>query len=412
MDEFSQFSQRIRIMKCSHCHESMVENSPWIACLVCQNKFCPGCSDMSPDLCHSIRERKECSWKCLLCEGSGQAKTDETQSVQSQSLMTLLEAMNERMKKDNEKIFASLKSFESVVKKVDVIEEKQTAQEEKLTDHEEILGKQAEKIKDLEERENQNIDVNHLVDKAATEMAEREKRSRNFLVHQMPESLFTDPDKILNDDRQKVEKLVADVMPKVQVVRLFRIGQPRQDSQKPRSLLVNTTDANQARAVVNASFAKTLTKIPGTKDIQCTKDRSFNQRLVLGKTKVADVEHSRGRGRGQTRGRGRGRPRGRGSRNASQPQEDRERSDSRKRQRESEAAEPAPITKKNRADPSSQSSSSSQPSSGSQPSSPQISQEGQDVDGNGQASQNDAPAQPDKASSVEEPAQNEIPSIV
>ena len=311
---------------------------------------------MSSELCKSIREKITCSWKCMDCEKAGAAETVEP------SVLSLLEAMNAKMRKESEdrenfsdKMLASLKSFETAVaKRVDVIEETQMKQGKKLDDHDETLKNQSEKINELEDRETQNIDVNHLIDKAATEMAEREKRSRNFLVHQLTESDSTSTDEILNDDRRKVESLVSDVTPRVEVVRLFRIGQPRPDNQKPRSILVITAEADQARAVVNASFAKTLSKIPGTKDIHCTKDRSLNQRLVLGKINATDADQIRSRGRGTTRGRGRPRgSRGRGSNYAAPPQggdeRERDRSDSRKRQRETETAVPAPLTKKSRA---------------------------------------------------------------
>ena len=195
----------------------MVESSPWVPCKDCHSKLCPKFSEILPNLCLSIKEMTSCSWKCKSCEG------------EKDNIKTLLETMNLKLardEEDREKILTSLKSIESVTKRVEVLEEKQSTQENKLIHHEEIIREQSQKIKELEGKSSHSVDMNQLVNKATTEMAEREKRSRNFLVHQLPESLYTDPDDILNDDRNKVEKLVSNISPKVHVVRLFRLGQP------------------------------------------------------------------------------------------------------------------------------------------------------------------------------------------
>ena len=263
--------------------------------------------------------------------------------------------MNAKLQKDEQdrvRIIDGLKSIEAVKKRVDEVEEKQTAQEEEVSDQRKILEEQSRKLTDLEERQTQTVDVNEIVNKAAMEMAERERRSRNFLVHLLPESLFTDQDDAMNDDKQKIEKLIAKITPKPQINRLFRLGQPRTTDQKPRSILVIAAESNQAKAVVNASFARTLDKIQGAPDIHCTKDRSLNQRIVAGKINPSAEtggETSRGRGRG--RGYGHGRGRGRRSRGGRVTPSQSDRSDSRKRSRVDEESDVEPRTKKTRDPP-------------------------------------------------------------
>ena len=58
------------------------------------------------------------------------------------------------------------------------------------------------KIKELETKASQNFDFDKLVDSAAKESAEREKRSRNFLVHRLPELPHLNPDDSMKDDRK------------------------------------------------------------------------------------------------------------------------------------------------------------------------------------------------------------------
>ena len=164
--------------------------------------------------------------------------------------------------------------------------------------------------------------MEEIISRAAIEMAEREKRSKNFMVNNLKESTSTDQDQRVADDKRRIEDLTKDISPKVEITRVFRIGEPRPPDQKPRPIIVTTKAEAQAKAVINASWASQLPKIEN-QQIFCSKDKSLIQRSLAqkeGETATDNRGNAQpGRGRRITRGgkfqgsdnqRGRGRGRG------------------------------------------------------------------------------------------------------
>ena len=334
---------------CQSCHK---ESQCHIPCTDCKSKFCDKCLQMTPELCKSIKEMPGCSWRCKLC------------IQKSDSIKSLLESVQSKMdedKKDRDRVIQSLQSVEAMNKRLDTMEDKQEAHDRVLSSHDEIIKQQEGKIKELETKASQNFDFDKLVDSAAKESAEREKRSRNFLVHRLPELPHLNPDDSMKDDIEKVNLLVSKVVPSINIVRAFRIGKPRLEGENPRILLVTVVEEIQAKSVINASYAKMLTQVGENRDIYCTKDRSIVQRKVARDSSVATTTlgnaegthpgRGRGRGRGNGRGRGRGRGRGNGPGNVAGSRNQREESGSgsRKRSLTGEVAQ-KPLEKKSKAE--------------------------------------------------------------
>jgi len=330
---------------------------------------------MPPEVCKSIRKIKNCKWKCKSCEEKADDIKALIESMQNEmregreenkrdreSMRKEMREGREEDRKDRDRIYEGLKTVEDLSKRMDNVEEKQESQKDQILTHDKIIKQQVDQIKELEQKVSDSIDMDQLINKAAVETAERERRGRNFLVHYLAEADSPDPDEKWRMDKERVEKLVIKVVPKVKILRIFRIGEPRAPGEKPRTLLVTTEHFEQARAVINASFSKSLSQTEGETIIHCTKDRSLNQRNLRQNMDGKDPQTSGQdeipqRGRGNFRGRPRGRSRGgrgaRGARGArggrggtDRAYTNRQRSDSRKRSLTGEVKEDDKVEKR------------------------------------------------------------------
>ena len=149
------------------------------------------------------------------------------------------------------------------------------------------------------------------------EIREIEKREKNVIVCNVPETDEESPEERKKQDENKIKAILKELKAEdVQPVNVIRVGMK---GRYPRKILVILRSINECERVLRCGEETRLQH-----DVFITRDRTFNQReearLFRQEREKAEregtwTERGRGRGRGG-RPRGRGSVRGRGSRGA------------------------------------------------------------------------------------------------
>ena len=243
--------------------------------------------------------------------------------------------------------------MEDIAKRVDKVEEAQVANKTRLDEQAETIKtnveeveKMAKKTKELEERigkmdgEAPNIRQTNAVVK---EIREIEKREKNLLFCNIPESTSTETEERIKHDKEKVMEILKEMkIEDIKPLKVIRVGHEGRYARKTLAIFKTTEECER---IVRGAEDNVLTN-----DVFVQRDRTYNQReearmyrLEREKEEREGIPTVRGNRRGgarsnNPRGRpcGRGSMRGRGAAGRLAGSESRARSESKKRRNSDE----------------------------------------------------------------------------
>ena len=329
------------LTKCHTCGLVMDrtgEKRPSVKCKQCKDEHCSQCAKVTVEFCAAMKGMGRSLWECSECE----AKGDDMKSViaSMKSIQKELGSINDRQAKqeeDRKQILDGLKAVETVVKKMDKIESVQEDHEDRLTAQE--LAKQKsddrmeEGLKRLEEVEKKLNDGSlpnkndgardiRLTNAVVREVREIEKRDKNFMIWNIPESTEeTDEERKKHDEGKVIGVLRELKMEDVSIKDMARMGE--KGGRFPRKIRVIVTSADDCKRVLQKSESGQLSN-----DVRLSRDKTFNERqearlfwlekdesqkdgFPAADTQGGGVRGGRGGGVGGSRGRSRGRGPGR-----------------------------------------------------------------------------------------------------
>ena len=268
-------------------------------------------------------------WKCSTCEDKNQDIKSVLQSLQS--LHSEMKTMKSEHQTEREQILEGLKEVKKVAKRLDTIETTQMTHGTKLDDHDKTIAQQTKKIEDNSsklvslEDQIQKIDAEALcirqTNAVVREIREIEKRERNIIVCNVPESKEETSEGRKKFDEEKIRGILAELeSTETRPVNVIRVGMK---GKYPRKILLILSSVDECEKIL-----KKAERIELANTVFITRDRTFNQRAEARQYRMEREKEEkegkppRGRGRGRGRGvRGVGRParsqgsvRGRGGR--------------------------------------------------------------------------------------------------
>ena len=262
-------------------------------------------------------------WKCSNCEDKDKDIKSVLQSIQS--LHSEMKTMKAEHQTERERVLEGLKSMENVAenvaKRLDTIETTQVTQAAKLENHDKVISLQAEKIEDnssklvVLEEQVRKIDTEALsirqTNAVVREIREIEKRERNVIICNVPESTEETSEGRKRVDEEKVAGILTELeSEEIRPVNVIRVGTK---GRYPRKILLILGSTDECEKILKKAE---LVELANT--VYVTRDRTFNQRAEARQYRLErEKEEKEGkvsRGRGRGRGRGAGRPsRGQGS---------------------------------------------------------------------------------------------------
>lgn len=316
--------------KCSQCDlvvNRKGENRPGITCRDCQKEHCNTCAKLTIDFCTMMKKAKKQLWQCPSCE----TKDNDIKSVlvSIRDEMKTLKQGQEEQQAERAQVLKGLKMMETVARKVEAVETAQASLETKVDGHEAVLNQQGGKIKEndarltqLEDRikkvDSEAINIRQ-VNAAVRELREVEKRGRNFIIYNVPESTADTSEQRKTFDEGKVKEILLDLkITDIQPKNVIRVGV--KNGKYPRMILVVLSAITDCERILKSVE---VTQLKG--DIAIGRDRTYNQRMEARQYRLDKEKEEKGAEVATAaRGRGRGRPprgqgslRGRGTRNVS-----------------------------------------------------------------------------------------------
>ena len=261
-------------------------------------------------------------WKCLGCETKDKDIKSVLESIQNlHSEMKEIKQGQEDQQVERERVIEGLKVVESVAIRVDKIETVQASQEARISVNEVGVQENAKQIEenrskmaDLEERLNK-IDSDALnvrqTNAVVREIREIEKRERNIIICNVPETEDENADVRKTQDEIKVGEILKELKrEEITPINVIRVGTK---GRYPRKILAILQSVDECERVLKGGEE---TQLKG--GVFITRDRTYNQRVEARQYRQEREREEREgvimpRGRGRGNGRGAGRSRGRGS---------------------------------------------------------------------------------------------------
>ena len=201
------------------------------------------------------------------------------------------------------------------------IEDVQDKQEQKLTKHDDAIKKNTQKCEEGEDRMKKLEDRLKKIDQngfdlrrcntVAKEVREMEKRERNVVIFNIPDSKEEKEEDREREDLGKVEAVLKELgLEEIQPKNVGRIG--KRGGKYPQQIRVIFQTVDECERILKKGWDGVTLK----NNAFITRDRTFNQRqeakLVRGEKAENEEVGQPEVGRGGRGGRGRGRPRGTG----------------------------------------------------------------------------------------------------
>ena len=321
--------------KCELALNRKGENRPGIRCKNCRMEHCFKCADLSIDFCDMMKKTGKDMWTCEECESKNTDLKIVLESVKSiaTELNTIKQGQAEQQA-ERAQVVEGLKTVEVVAKRLEKVEEVQDRHEEWLSKHDDALRKRAVKeeeddrrIKKLEEqigKMDQNAIGMRQCNAVVREVREIEKRVKNIILFNVPESKEKEEEDRRKVDGESVELVFRELgLEDIRPANMARIGKP--GGRFPQQILVTLESEGECERVMK-KWKEGVTLKDG---VFITRDRTFNQRQEAKMTRLEREKEEHGGGEaeqgGETGGRGgrggggrggggrgRGRPRGRG----------------------------------------------------------------------------------------------------
>ena len=234
------------------------------------------------------------------------------------------EQQAERVEQQAERaqVMEGLKAVEAVARKLEKIEEVQDKHEQKLTKQDEAIKKTSQKCEQGEERINmleekmKKFDQNGFdlrrCNTVAKEVREMEKRERNLVIFNIPDSKEEVEEDREKADLREVESVFKELgLENIQPKNIGRIG--KIGGRYPQQIRVILRTVDECESILKKCRDGTMLK----NNVFITRDRTFNQRQEAKLFRLGEDNGEIGQpegGKGGGGGRGRGRPRGSGGR--------------------------------------------------------------------------------------------------
>ena len=335
------------MIKCHTCGlvtDRPGEKRPSVCCKKCKIEHCNQCAEVTDEICAMFKSMGKSLWTCNDCERNAANMQSVVTSIKSMN--TELSAIRKKQEKqeveqseqkeERKKVMEGLKVVEAVAKKLEQIEETQEKHEERLKGHDDAIEKNTRKgeegedrIKKLEERmekiekigkKGNETDNHRQFNDVVQEVREIERRDKNIVVFNVPETTEGEEEERTKADGDKIteilKELTCDGISSSKVVRIGKTGR------HPKQMLVIFKSVEECEQVLRKSREGPKLK----NDVFLTRDRTFRQRQEAKRFREAKENEERnqemsaeqpqpvgGRGRGRGRSRGGG-GRGRGGR--------------------------------------------------------------------------------------------------
>ena len=344
--------------KCSQCDlvvNRKGENRPGIICRDCRREQCNSCAKLTVDFCLMMKKAGKQLWQCSPCE----TKDNDIKSVlvSIRDEMKILKQGQEEQQAEREQVIKGLAMVESVAKRVEAVESAQANLETIVGDHGTSLNQQDCRLKESDARitaledkvkmfDSDAINIRQ-VNAAVRELREVEKRGRNFIIYNVPESKAETSEERKTYDEGKVKEILVDLkVTEIQPKNVIRVG--LKGAKYPRMILVILGTTAECEKVIKSGEAVKLKE-----DVSIGRDRTYNQRMEarqfrLDKEKeekdgASEAPSTRGRGRGRAP-RNQGSIRGRGARKISTKRRRSQSEEGSKRRRTGDSATQPPAS--------------------------------------------------------------------
>ena len=317
--------------KCHACGlvmDRQGEKRPSINCKKCKNAHCNQCADVTIDVCTIMKSMGRSLWTCNECEGKDadmKAVLESMKSIKSE-LCTIKEGQAEQQAERAEQqaeraqVMEGLKAVQAVAKKLEKIETVQTKHEERLGKHDDAILRNTQKWEEGEERlkkleeqmkkkPDQNVFDMRRCNAVVKEVREVEKRVRNIVMFNVPDSKEKEEKDREKEDAGKVEGVLKELgLEAIRPKNICRIG--KVGGNYPQQVLVSLQTVDECESIIKKCGEGASLK----DNVFIKRDRTYNQRQEAKffrseQTASGMVGQSETGGRG---GRSRGRPRGRG----------------------------------------------------------------------------------------------------
>ena len=267
------------------------ENRPAVRCKDCKEKHCFQCASMEVMLCQMMRDAGKDFWVCGSCETKNSDLKSVVESIHTiQTEISTIKKGQSDQQKETEKVLESLKVMETVVKKIENIEGVQANHEDRLTAQECAKGKSDEKLeaglRRLEEVEKKlgqledepprnrtndgTLDV-RLTNAVVREVREIEKREKNFMVWNIPESTEESEDREKYDETKVKDVLKELGMESIPLGNVARMGDKGGRYPRKIRVIVNTTE--DCKKIIKAGESNRLPD-----NVRLSRDRTFHER--------------------------------------------------------------------------------------------------------------------------------------
>ena len=308
------------------------EKRPGILCKGCKKEHCSKCAELPAEYCEMVKRMSMEVWTCSTCEAKKADLKSVLTSIENlaSEVKTIKNGQDEQQV-ERERVIEGLKVVENVAKKIESMESVQAAHEERLTAQETATkgndDKITEGLKRLEEVEeklkkmdNGNLTM-RLTNAVVKEVREIERKEKNFVLWNVPESKEEAAEDRKRYDEGKVKDVLKELKTEdVTIKNVVRVGR---GGRYPGGMLVIMKTVKDCNRVMQAGDSVQLAN-----DVRIVPDRTFNQREEarsfrsekekqeeqenLQPTASTSAQGGGERGRGRGRGKAPGRPRGRG----------------------------------------------------------------------------------------------------
>ena len=281
-------------VKCHMCDLALNrqgEKRPGILCKGCKKEHCNKCAELPVEYCEMVKKMDMEVWTCSACEAKN---TDLKAVLESMKLIKSelspikegqAEQQAERVEQQAERaqVLESLKAAKAVAKKLDKIEDVQGKHEQKLAQHDEAVKKNSRKCEQGEERitmleeklkkfDQNGFDLRRC-NAVAKEVREIEKRERNVVIFNIPDSKEEVEEDREKADMREVESVFKELgLETIQPKNIDRIG--KLGGRYPQQIRVVLRTVDDCETILKKCRDGTMLK----NNVFITRDRTFNQR--------------------------------------------------------------------------------------------------------------------------------------
>ena len=291
------------------------EKRPAIRCKTCRSNVCFQCAVLDASLCEMMRNAGQEFWGCQSCEAKSADLKSVLDSIQNiHSEMVVIKENQDGQKVEQERMLEGIKVVESVVKRMEDIEKTQADHGERIIAQETSTRQNRDKIDETEKRTTaiekrlEKMSENAVNVKQTNaiirELKDLEKKGRNFIIANLPESLEEDDEERKKEDLKQVRDVLSSLkLEDIEPVNVTRVGFSGRYPKKVQVILRTTEECEKVLICAEKTILQN--------EVWIARDRTWNQRE---EARLFRAEKEKEENQLSTDGvaPGRGRPRGKG----------------------------------------------------------------------------------------------------